>query len=642
MIVDVDEADVAILEENLNKSRALISSVNLGLKKIAHTSQRSETLIKPMIDNSRRLEIYQRNIKECLKLVDKVKDSASTVAQYEAVLENVSVLENNLPKYIQCLKDSKKVLSDMRMLKIDEFRGVFDNIVKVIKNGEAKLLIFAKNSIIKYSKPFDPTQVMTENLPFPVLDDNVINKMMMIVQYFADFKKIGGKAGSVDDFLEIENIYIEQRRIYVSESLGFLEASTKPLSKGANVPYEKNSNGINHYTDALIQFMLTENDLIIKIFSNIKYTDQKLKNVVLNAAKKLRIFEKLFSTIFSTFVNIVQQIIDFINKNYGTEGVLSFELVQCYLKVSPALDKVNATASNNQSVKRLESIFDNIKSISGNLFREYLKFIDTRISNIITMPSDNGVSECTVELISRMRKFSEYRQASLSIVGDMKPGTWIPSPKPQWLGVFSSINTSTPIDENNKEFLLSSYFSDCIDAIMISLEIKAKVLLPKKTSTIGYFLMTNLTLIEQVMKKSEIYSILGTAGNERLEKLRKRALNMFLTSWKGLASTLMDVTVITGGNNGTNKKTKISSKDKDAIKDKWKTFNNEFDELVKGFKAYGIKDQQLKQYLVKEISFVIPLYNRFYEKYANGEFTKHSSKYIKYDKGKLASIIQTL
>lgn len=665
MIVDVDEADVTILEENLNKSRSLIAGINLGLKKISHTSQRSETLIKPMIDNSRKLEIYQRNIKDCLKLVDKVKDSAATIAQYEIVLQNTTTLEKNLPKYIQCLKDSKLLLSEMRSLKIDEFRGIFDNILKVIANGESKLLSYAKSNIILYSKPFDPTEIMANNLTFPVLDGKIINNLMMIIQYFADYRKYrnnnnnNNNSSKNDDFLEIENIYIEQRRYYIKESLNYLESATKPHSKGPNVPYEKNSNGINHYTDAMNKFILTENDLIIKIFSNIQYiTDNKLKNAVLNAAKKIRIFEKLFYTVLSNYVKIVQAIIDFVNKNYTTDGVLSFELMQCYLKLAPTLDKVSATASNNKNVGQLETIFNNVKSVAGNLFREYLKFIDTRITNhIIAMPSDNGVSECTVELMSRLRKFSEYKEASAAVIGSMKPGTWIPTPKPQWLAVFSSVSTTQPIDEKNPQLLLSSYFSDCIDAIFISLEIKAKQLLPGKqrTSTIGYFLITNLTLIDQIIKKSEIHAILGPMGAERLEKLRKRGLNMFLTNWKSLASTLMDVTVISGStatggasstsstsSGGLGKKTKISSKDKDAIKEKFKTFNSEFDEQVKSFKAYHIKDQQLKQSLIKDISFIIPLYNRFYEKYSSGEFSKHSSKYIKYDKSKLATIIQTM
>lgn len=640
-MLDVEEADVEILEENINKSRELLAQVTTGLKKIQHSSHRLEALLKPMISSSRRLEIYQQNIRACMQIVEKVKDYASIVARYDATLRDILVLEGDLSLYIKCLKDSKILLSELHQTRIDEFKGVLDNLVSIIKMGEDNLLTYAKKNIIKFLQPFDPTPMMENNQPFPALDSRVIQNLVLIIQYFADYRKSSETLQS-DDFLEIENIYIEQRRLHVTESLKKLEPATKPVSKGANVPYEKNLNGINHYTLALNRFILAENDLIIQVFSNIIYTKaKKLANVVLNAAKKIRIFEKLFYTILSHYVSIVQGIIEFINKNYSTDGVLAFELIQCYLKLQPTLDKVSATAANNKNVGQLETIFGNVRVIAGNLFKEYLRFIDTRISGIMTMPSDNGVSECTVELMSRMRKFAEYKEASMSVIGAMKPGTWIPSPKPQWLSVYLTVTPGQPIDENDKHLLLSSYFSDCIDAIIVSLEIKAKALIPKKTSVIGIFLATNLSLIDQISRKSEIVKVLGTAGADRMEKLRKRALNMFLTNWKTLAATLMDVTVIPGGTTG-GKKLKIGLKDKDAIKEKFKSFNSEFDELVKVFKLYNIKDQQLRQSLIKDISFIIPLYNRFYEKYSTGDYAKLSAKYIKYDKAKLANVIHTL
>lgn len=635
MLVDVDEADVSILEESLSKSRALISNISSGLRKISQTSQRSETIIKPMIDASRNLEVYQKNVKSCLGLVENVKDIAAKLAGYERKLEDRNILENQLPLYLKCLKDAKQTSDDMRLLKIVEFRGIFDSAIKIIKSGETRLLLYAKDVIIQFSEPFDPRAYLNQQMEFPKFDENVTNNLMLIIQYFADQRH--NTSDEKNDFLEIENIYIEQRRLFVRGSLGFMEKSTIPVL--TNGDYHKNSNGIKFYTDALNEFMLSENELIIKVFSNIQYTNgNKIKNAVLSAAKKIRIFEKLMSTVLSTYVGLVSNIIDFINKNYASEGTLSFELIYCINKLEPTLDKLSATSGNNPSVKQLENMFANVKMVSANTFRENLKYIDMRIGSMKVMPPDNGICEFTSELLNVLKTFAEFQDVCLLIIGEMKPGTWIPTPKPHWLTIFSSVSTTQPINENDKDALLSSYFSDCLDAIIVTYEMKAKVLLMKRTSTVGYFLIANIHEAENVIKQSSLSPIFGNLGMERVEKLKKRAVNMFLADWKALASSLMDVTVIAGNA----KKSKISSKDKETIKERFRTFNTEFDELVKEFKTYNVKDPQLKQSLIKDIGFIIPLYNRFHDKYVNTDFSKHSEKYIKYDSNTLASVIQGL
>jgi exocyst complex protein 7 len=88
----------------------------------------------------------------------------------------------------------------------------------------------------------------------------------------------------------------------------------------------------------------------------------------------------------------------------------------------------------------------------------------------------------------------------------------------------------------------------------------------------------------------------------------------------------MDVTVVKGGSSSTFGKSSLSSKDREAIKEKFKNFNAEFDALVKAHKSYNITDQSLRQLLAKEVSFISPLYHRFYDKHSGGDFSKHVDK----------------
>lgn len=87
----------------------------------------------------------------------------------------------------------------------------------------------------------------------------------------------------------------------------------------------------------------------------------------------------------------------------------------------------------------------------------------------------------------------------------------------------------------------------------------------------------------------------------------------------------MDVTVVKGSAS-TAGKSSLSSKDREAIKEKFRTFNAEFDSLVKAHKSYNITDQALRQLLAKEVAFISPLYHRFHDKHSGGDFSKHVDK----------------
>src|SRR4051812_16493615 len=92
--------------------------------------------------------------------------------------------------------------------------------------------------------------------------------------------------------------------------------------------------------------------------------------------------------------------------------------------------------------------------------------------------------------------------------------------------------------------------------------------------------------------------------------------------WKELAGFLLD-TIYTK-NTTAGSKPSLNSKDKEAVKEKFKNFNNLFDELVQRHKGYVFPDKEVKAMLFKEITFISPLYGRFYDKYHEVVKDKHA------------------
>ena len=102
----------------------------------------------------------------------------------------------------------------------------------------------------------------------------------------------------------------------------------------------------------------------------------------------------------------------------------------------------------------------------------------------------------------------------------------------------------------------------------------------------------------------------------------------------------MDNTAITTGKISNS----LNKQQKEQIKEKFKSFNKEFDEVLLTQKGYAIPDVELRAQVLKEVRVILcPMYNRFHDKYTTAvEFTRNPEKYIKYNKQELESQLEKL
>ena len=187
--------------------------------------------------------------------------------------------------------------------------------------------------------------------------------------------------------------------------------------------------------------------------------------------------------------------------------------------------------------------------------------------------------------------------------------------------------------------LLCNYIGESIEKLIELIEAKAKNNV-KKPPTIAVLCINNITYIESQIKRSGLIGVLNTNnGMSKVERMRKKFVEDYLHGWKECASFLLDsVHTSKTGPGGASRTPTFTSKDKDAIKEKFKNFNNTFDDLVARHRSYVFPDREVKAMLVKEISFIGPLYGRFYDKYH--EIVK--DKHIKYDRQQLDAQLASL
>jgi exocyst complex component 7 len=508
-----------------------------------------------------------------------------------------------LAAYADALAKLTTAHKDLATSQLKKFYKVVDKVEQLIKQGNSKLREYLRTIFAANFRTVDAAELVKQGQRPPTLNAEALSVLSEALHYMPAATK--GKPASDD------NVLLEVITRYIQSSLAHLGKSTKPRITKA--PYEKGSNTIHVYTQALKGFITA----LSADLSNLFPGNDDLMSFY---------FDEIVSQSLREFITIISSLNIHIQSHLQTDSALTFELFECTGQV---INLIQGCSSRLPT--ELTDLVDQLRQTAKLVFQDLIKYIDTRVQGLASLPNDNGICEATVEIISRLARIADYKFSAILILQGAQNGFWIPTPRPTW-----AENSSTSSGGANKSVeLLASFSCDAVDALFFNLEAKAKSL-GRRNSQIGFFLLTNFALIMEYSRKSELMNMLGPNGGERLDRLKKRAVNLFLEEWKQVAAHLMDVTVVKTGNKP------LSSKDREVIKEKFKVFNTEFDALVARHRSYSISDPQLREELRKEISFISPLYYRFYDRHIGGDFSKNVDKYIKYDKQQFDQILNSL
>lgn len=570
-MVDIDEADVAVLNQNLIKSKELFASISKSLNKISSKSTNASNKIKPILREVNSLTKESQEIDRGIDLLKGVSDYAERTNNYETVLSN-SVEIIGLKKFLDTLGKLKILLKEMKQ-EIKGFHGILVNFENLIDKSEFKL-------ISHYKK---------------LVESGKFTDIMILTKYFEGRNS------------QINKILVDSRSLKLMEKMAQVEKSNsfKPKNMGPrSPPYEKGSNGISAYCQELISLVSKEYELL-----------QKLENTKILGSiidHQMDSFNTLVETNYVAFFN---------ESNILSNDLLILEIVELVETFKLQFSEYDDIGNYKVSLSMIK-----LYNIFRQLFKEYLKYIESRIHSAEKITELNS-TEIVVELITKIRKASDYPSGLNFLISNYGIGEWLNIKLLKFITVYTSVIKN----ELEEPQLLSNFMSDLIDCIMINLEICLK---DYKKSTQGFFLIKNIILIETIVNRSQnLYEILGNIGIERLNKLKNRFLKLFLDDWNYASYIIIrDMTQLTTLS-ATNQSNELSSKEKDQIKKLFENFNESFEEAIKNYEKFNILDPNLKHYLISEIKkLIINAYFKLFDKYGNSGFTKNKSKYVKYNK----------
>ncbi|KAL7273515.1 exocyst complex component exo70 [Rhizina undulata] len=603
--MDELSAEVEVLESKLSKTADLTAKISLSLKKLSASAQNVEQAVKPIYSKTQTLTVLSANIDEAVSAIDRVRQPMDVVTAEEGAIRR-GPQKTQLAEYLSSMTRINEALSALKKSNLRSSQKAVTQMTGLLKAGSLQLEDLFRQALAEDSKPVEPLHYITKELPFPTFSSQKVNMLSVLNSFLSSTLAAtsGLQYGS-------SQIYAEVRGPYLTSSLANLALGTvNTARRTSTTPYDKGNNGITVYTNSLEGIFEAEYENICQLFPTSSWSS------VYNLTTEMAM---------DVFKKTITELNTFVKNNMITDCFLAYDVIESVMPTSIRLG--TKTGENKEFFEAVKPI----RQTAQGSFSFFLEDIKKSGSQLIVLPVDFSVAEMTTSVMTRLRRMADYPSAISSLLVSIGEGNWNRPYTPTVIPPTFDVGADGSL-------LLSHFCLDAIDQLIHELEQKARVLL-KKTATIAVFMVNNVHFIESSIKKSELSNIMSTQAQAKVEKWRKDAVKMYLEQWKECAAFLMDVTYTkTQQSNPAGKISALSSKEKEGVKDKFKNFNTAFEELVQRHRSYNFPDKEVRMMLAKEISFVGPLYGRFYDKYKD----LMSVKYVKYDRQSLDVILGQL
>ncbi|KAI9718607.1 MAG: hypothetical protein M1812_004058 [Candelaria pacifica] len=620
-----ERAEVEVLDANLDKIKAITKKIQASMMRLETSGATVQQAIGPIYGNTQRLQIINSNIDRVNEAIDKLREPLDMKAREERIIR-AGAQNVGLSEYLASLNRTRQAHSDLKFTNLRSNQRTVAELNGLLKSGIEQLEVVFRDTLKEHARPVEPLHFVTKQLSFPTIKQDHLSRLALINSF------ISSVAGLDSIYNRQETptvqIYAEVRGNYISASLHNLAAASinTARKKASDAAYRQGTNAIGTYAAGLEGLSLAEHDNICSLFTREEWS---------------HVYDSTCRGAVGEFSKTLQDLNTHIKSNLTTDCYLSYEIIDIVSNLSSRLH------SQTGELKGL--LADSLKPIRETArisLSELLEDTRRRIGSLQILPADGSSVPITAETITRLQMMTAYIRPLSSIMASLGDGNWSSPPS-------TSSSNSTPtlkafdVGADGRQ-LFSHYATDTIEVLLSNLESKSRTLLRGK-SLIGVFIANNVTVVERMIRSSDLLPLLSNS-TVKIDTWRKKGTSLYVDAWHDTSRFLLD-SIHTNrgarppsGNSGANESAAIikglSGKEKDKIKENFKAFNISFDDLVDRHTKLAM-EPEVRALLTREVQKVMqPLYDRFWDRYH--EIDKGKGKYVKYDKGSLAAKFASL
>ncbi|KAK5162441.1 hypothetical protein LTR04_003752 [Oleoguttula sp. CCFEE 6159] len=619
-----ESAEVEVLFANLEKLKGLTKKIQSSMMRLETSGKTVSDAIGPIHGQTQRLQTTNSNIDSIIAAIDRIREPLDQRNKEERILRS-SPQKVGLTEYIASIDRTNQALANLRNSNLRSNQQAITELNALLKEGSQQLENVFRDMLREDSNPLEPVHYLTKHEPFPKLSEAKVSQLRIINSQVAVSVAQTSQTDSLNT--PTAKIYSDVRSQYLSLSLQNLATSSISTARktSPDAIYRQGTNAIGMYAQAMEGVYSAEYDNLCPIFSRDDWN---------------RVYTATCRSSLNEFSKTLSELNTHIRNNIITDCYLAYEIIGIVTDLSLRLEGRTGELKHPMS-EALKPVRETAKSSLSTLLND----TRNRLQQMMTLPTDGSPLPITTDTMVRLQTMTAYLLPLSSVMTSLGDGGWS-NPAP------ASSSTSTP---TLKSFdvgadgmqLFAHYASDTMDILYNNLETKARTMLKIK-SLQGVFMANNVAIIDRMVRSSELQPLL-TSVQPKIDGWRKKATAMYLDAWKEPSACLLDVQYTNRGARPPSTGTavdsaavlkQLSSKDKDAVKEKFRSFNTSFDDLVAKHKSFRM-EKEVRGQLAREVQmFIEALYGRFWDRYH--DIDKGKGKYVKYDKSQLASILASL
>ena len=582
-------AEVDVLNSRLEKTIQLNKKIQACLGRLEATGKSVRDVSGPLNGETKRLQVLGNS--ECapvqtrrslptltneqlllvdidgvLAAIERLRQPADSKNDEEAIIRQ-GPEKAGLANYLNSIKRLNKALGDMKASNLRANQQTITDLQRLIVLGNTQLeSSFDKILRSETPRSVEPLNFITKNAPFPLISPNTISQLALMNSY------VSGNSSSESPLIKI---YADVRGPYLSQTLVNLAYASVNTAKkqSPDAIYRAGTNGLGMYARAMEGIFLAEHENICSIFMRQDWGP---------------VFQTACQAPLAEMARTIRELNNHIRAHLATDCYLAYEITEIVSGLSSKLESRTGELKATLGAA-LKPVRETAKASLGELLEDTKR----KVNGIQALPADGAPLPVTAETMKRLQTMVDFLRPISNIMISLGDGGWKSGASAgASMDAIPSL-ASFDIGADGKE-IFAHYCTDTIEALMLALDQKARVLLKAK-SVLGVFIANNVTIIERMIHESNLKTLLeGRLSG--LDGWRKKAKAFYSDASKEVSMHLFDVIHTSktqrppsGSSESASIVKGLSSKDKDAIKQKFTAFNTSFDDLIAKHKTFTME-----------------------------------------------------
>ncbi|KAK2866782.1 hypothetical protein Q7C36_002838 [Tachysurus vachellii] len=626
-----EQETLSFIRENLEKSDQLTKGMVSILSSFESRLMALENSIIPVHKQTENLQRLQENVDKTLFCLDHV------ISYYHVAKDTDKIIKEGptgrLNEYLACIAKIQKAVEYFQDNNPDSPEL---NTVKVrFEKGKEQLEAEFRALLTRYSKAVPPIlildaiggdeelegEVTLEHLPEAVLQD-VICIAGWLVEY-----------GRNQDFM---NVYFQIRSSQLDRSIKGLKEHFRKNSASSALLYSPAVQTKRKDTptkkvpkrpgkDDVMDVEIDSYIHCISAFVKLAQSEYTLLTEVIPEHHQKKTFDSLIQEALDNLMldgdNIVTAARRAIMRHDYSAVLTIFPILRHLKHTKPDFDTtLQGTAASTKN--KLPTLITSMETTGAKALEEFADSIKNDPDKEYNMPKDGTVHELTSNAILFLQQLLDFQETAGAML--------------------ASQETSSSASSYSSEFsrrLLSTYICKVLGNLQLNLLSKSKVYEDQALSAI--FLHNNYNYILKSLEKSELIQLVAVTqkkAESSYRELIQQQIQTYQRSWVKVTDHLTDrnMPALLPG-------VKLKDKERQAIKDKFKGFNDGLEELCKIQKVWAIPDKEQRDAIRHaQKKLISDAYSFFLRRCANISFTKNPEKYYKYSPEDVEDMIDKL